>query len=206
MEPPRAKAERYTAETGIRVDEEGCCLGCRHPVVIGVPHTPSCGYARKAAEQAAVTVPVTPELSTPVRPIVTPALTIAPAPKETPMPTTVCSYCKKSDGEHTEGCKRKEGCKLCRRFAPAKCQRHGGPRRKPATGGGKHRAKPKRVLKTRGRTLKTAAEPAVSANGHAPARATVTGARDLLKNKLEEQLVDARAEVRALERMLGTLA
>jgi transcriptional regulator with XRE-family HTH domain len=35
-----------------------------------------------------------------------------------------CSYCKRTDGSHSKGCRKKDGCKLCARVAPKKCKRH----------------------------------------------------------------------------------
>jgi hypothetical protein len=52
-----------------------------------------------------------------------------------------CSYCKRTDGSHSKGCRKKDGCKLCARVAPKKCKHHaksqgGGRPSKPASRNG----------------------------------------------------------------------
>lgn len=105
-----------------------------------------------------------------------------------------CHTCKRTDGTHTDGCVRKH-CKRCAARAPEKCPYHGGTPKKPKTptGGGTRRAR------------RAQPEPAVARHGAAPDRVTVNGARDLLLAKLDEQLADARAEVRALERLRASV-
>jgi hypothetical protein len=92
---------------------------------------------------------------------------IPPSPKETPVAKV---------------------CKLCERFAPEKCKRHGGA------------AAPKtKVTKTRP-ARRSPAPVVASPNGHA------NGAKTLLLEKLDEQIADTKAELRALERLRVSVA
>ena len=92
---------------------------------------------------------------------------IPPAPEETPVAD--------------------KPCKLCARFAPEKCRRHGGaPKKapKPRTGGGKRVRKSGQAVRKSERS-----EPAMpSRNGH-----DVNGAKTLLLEKLDEQIADTKS-------------
>ncbi|MGH7338974.1 MAG: hypothetical protein ACREKH_00625 [Candidatus Rokuibacteriota bacterium] len=108
-----------------------------------------------------------------------------------------CSFCRRTDGTHTGACKkhkesRREGCKLCARFAPAKCYRHGGAARQPGS-------RPTKKSPPRGARSK----PLATAGRRAPVLVSANGAKALLVDHLEEELVQKRAEVRVLESMLA---
>lgn len=87
------------------------------------------------------------------------------------MPKTLCSYCKRDDGSHTDGCK-KGPCKRCaKRPKDDPCPYHGGTRKKrgakPAPGGAKKPAK------VRAATRPPKPEPAaVASNGKFAAHIT----------------------------------
>lgn len=134
------------------------------------------------------------------RPIAKPSIETAP-PRATPAPpppvpkepdmATTCSYCKRTDGTHTDGCRKKAGCKRCKRRAKNDpCPYHGGVRLKvKKTRERKARsAKPPR----RGRSSKPR-PPGVADTGDGAIAARVRG------------LVQAVANGQAAERELASI-
>lgn len=88
------------------------------------------GAVMRAAQEGAARYAPGPIVMVPkgtASPIFTP-----PTPKETQMPATLCNYCKRKDGSHSENCRKKDGCKRCAKRAPGDpCPVHGGVRLKP---------------------------------------------------------------------------
>lgn len=96
---------------------------------------------------------------------------------------SACSYCKRSDGTHTDGCKKVNpaACQVCARFAPEKCKRHGGPARSTSFSGKKRKG----------------GAPVVSKNGH--------GALSVL-GQIDAAIQRKRTEIEQLEAAKAVLA
>jgi hypothetical protein len=154
-------------------------------------HLVSPGVALKEARQAVPppepAAPTTPPAPTPAppSPIAAPGATVAQTNgrKEARPMAKGCTYCKRTNGTHTAGCRLASGCKLCAKRAPEKCAYHGGSSLTFANRRGGQKP----------------AAPSGRPAGLVPETAA---ARALLIEHLEVELEHKRAELRVLEGLL----